>query len=396
LDAYRRRAGQALARLHWPGTPAERRAALEEVLAAEQAAGPTFIFAPGLDWDVQLFQRPQQLALALARSGALVLYSQPTPQRGKALFRRAEPHLYLGNVPPSALAHLPGAYVYVLTWNGDQARRLPLAAVVYDFVDEVDVFYGNQRKIRALHEQLLGSARLVLATAQGLYEQARAVRPDALLCPNGVDYDFFARARERSAGDPPADLAPILALGKPLIGYYGALARWFDFDLLAGVASLRPRYEFVLIGPDYDGTLEPRLRGLGTNVHWLGPKPYQALPDYLRAFAVATIPFQVNAITHATSPLKLFEYMAAGKPVVITPMRESLRYPGVLAGADAPSFAAQLDRALELRSDAAYLETIDRVARENTWEARARQILAALSSPPGQTPTGADSPGGWA
>jgi glycosyltransferase involved in cell wall biosynthesis len=98
----------------------------------------------------------------------------------------------------------------------------------------------------------------------------------------------------------------------------------------------------------------------------------------LRHFDVATIPFRLNAITHATSPLKLFEYMAACKPVVITPMQESMRYAGVLVARDALEFSAQLDRALEMRHDQTYLATLKRVAQENTWEARARQILAHL------------------
>src|SRR5205823_3980007 len=103
---------------------------------------------------------------------------------------------------------------------------------------------------------------------------------------------------------------------------------------------------------------------------------------YLRHFDVATIPFVLNDITHATSPLKLFEYMAGHKPVVITAMHESMRYPGVLVANDAGTFAARLDEALRLGRDAGYRERIDRVARANTWDCRARQLLEALAAHP--------------
>jgi glycosyltransferase involved in cell wall biosynthesis len=163
-----------------------------------------------------------------------------------------------------------------------------------------------------------------------------------------------------------------------VIGYYGALARWFDYNLLKSVACLRPDLSFVLIGPYYDSTLKSSSLLELPNLFYLGVKPYAQIPAYLRCFDVAMIPFQLNDITHATSPLKLFEYMAGGKPVVVTPMRESLRYPGVLSGKDPAEFAAQLDLALQLRNDSKYIAALDEVARQNTWDARARQLLQAL------------------
>ena len=163
-----------------------------------------------------------------------------------------------------------------------------------------------------------------------------------------------------------------------MIGYYGALARWFDYPLVEAVATSRPDLVFILIGLDYDGSLKASGLLNLPNVHWLGLRNYSDLPRYLHSFDVAMIPFELNTITHATSPLKLFEYLAGGKPVVVTPMQESLRYEGVLVASNPGEFSRQLDRALELRSSPDYLALIDRVARENTWEVRARHILEAL------------------
>ena len=116
------------------------------------------------------------------------------------------------------------------------------------------------------------------------------------------------------------------------------------------------------------------------NVHWLGRKKYIQLPTYLAHFTAAIIPFKLEELTHATSPLKLFEYMAGGKPVVATPMAESTRFPGVLTAAVPVEFAEQLDVAIMLRQDSEYLALIDGIARENTWKARADTLLAQIAT----------------
>jgi hypothetical protein len=267
--------------------------------------------------------------------------------------------------------------VHAFTWNEKYTRRFDRARLIYDWVDDLSAFAGRRAALEQQHARLLASAELVLTTARRLWEQAKKSRPDALLCPNGVDFAHFAAARHRG-GLPPPDLTPILESGRPIIGYHGALARWFDYELLGAVAARRPDLSFVLVGPDHDRTLAESSLLKQPNLFWLGPKDYQALPAYLAWFEVGIIPFQLNEITHATSPLKLFENLAAGKPVVVTPMQESLDIEGVLAASGAHAFSQKLDEALRLKEDPAYLSLIDRVARENTWEARAEQILSRI------------------
>jgi hypothetical protein len=172
------------------------------------------------------------------------------------------------------------------------------------------------------------------------------------------------------------------------------LAKWFDYDLLVQSALARPDYLFVLIGPDYDGSLPiSRLSGQ-PNIFWLGVKNYADLPCYLRYFDAAIIPFIVNEITRSTSPIKLFEYMAGQKPVVTTALVECQKYPAVLVASDPPDFVNKLDKALALRSDPRYLKLLLDTARENTWDARASQIVKHIEtvSPirlsPAATPAG--------
>jgi glycosyltransferase involved in cell wall biosynthesis len=354
------------------------RKSLQEILRQHADARQVVIFAPSLAWYTQLFQRPQQLALALARQGTLVFYIEPKPDKKAPPFQEMHERMYWCNLPVRIFDGLERPLVYTLTWNYGYLSVFDEPRAIYDFVDDIDVFYGDHDQMRRDHEKLIQSAALMLVTADDLYQQVRKVRPDVVLSPNGVDYEHFARLLQPTQTQAPADLAPVLALGKPVIGYYGALARWFDFELLKVLANCRNDLAFVLIGPDYDSTLHPSGILDLPNVHWLGVKSYAELPEYLRYFDAAMIPFQVSKITHATSPLKLFEYMAGGKPVVITPMRESMRYGGVLVADGPEEFSQKLDQALQLRKDPDYLRKIEQVAIENTWDARARQILDEL------------------
>ncbi len=271
-----------------------------------------------------------------------MFYNQPKPDRTLPPFQKVEERLYLCNIHVNTFRIFPNPWIYLLTWNSAYARSYNQPRILYDYVDDINVFYGDQDSIALGHQRLLKDSSLVLVTASKLLEEASQYRPDAIYSPNGVVYEHFVRAANNDYQEPPADMLAAVDKSKPIIGYYGALARWFDYQLFKDLARLRPNCEFVLIGPDYDGTLKRTDMLEIPNIHWLGVVPYKDLPQYLQYFDVATIPFIVNDITHATSPLKLFEYMAAEKPVVITPMRESMRYADVLVAKDAQQFAEKI------------------------------------------------------
>lgn len=353
---------------------------LGDILERNADVRRRFIFPPSLDWYKQIFQRPQQLARALARQGALVFYIQLEYRESDEQFQNVEERLYICNVPVDVFQTVENSTIYTLTWNAKFARGFDNSQILYDYVDEIETFQGFQFRLRRFHRKLLHNADLVVTTSQQLLEQTLPVRPDAILCPNGVDFEFFALPDEASKVSVPEDLAEIVSLGKPIVGYQGAIARWFHYDLMRDLALLRQDLSFVLIGPDFDGTLAASGLQELENLHWLGAKKYEEIPNYLQAFNVAIIPFQVNSITHATSPIKLFEYMAGGKPVVVTPMRESSRYEGVFVANDPVEFSRYINRALQLKDNPEYLEILERTARENTWSKRATQILDALES----------------
>jgi len=367
-----------------PGVPTNETTALSPAAALRSILDQTcgrrgvVVHPSSVDWG-WLKQRPHHLLAEFARAGYLVFFCPPQTQTDVVpLFTRVAERLYLcGSI--EWLYGLSDPILLVSKPRDDEhVRRFREPTVIYDYLDDLAVHTRGGR-VRThdhrRHERLLQTATVVSATSETLLRAARRTRADALLCPNAVDFEHFDL---RHAPAPPPDLAPLLGEGRPLIGYYGALAYWFDFDLLSTVAAQRPQYRFVLVGPDYDGTLGALLPRLPANVRWLGEKTYEDLPAYLYHFAVATIPFRVNEVTRATSPLKLFEYFAAGKPVVTTELPECARHADVLTAADAGAFAARLDEALRRKDDPQFRDRLREVARANSWSARFATLHARL------------------
>jgi glycosyltransferase involved in cell wall biosynthesis len=221
---------------------------------------------------------------------------------------------------------------------------------------------------------LLEKADLVTATADKLFQQAREkVEGRLILNPNAVDVMHFSR----TISEPPKDIAHIVDNKKPIIGYYGALAEWFDYDLLKYLAE-NTDYNYVMIGPDYDNSMHEHGLDLISNIYILGPRKYEDLPCYLQFFDVAIIPFKINKITESTSPVKLFEYMAGGKPIVTTAMHECKKYKSVLIAESKEDFIKKIEQAIKLKNSKEYIRLLEKEASENTWDARVKEILKSI------------------
>ncbi len=365
-----------------PAQMARYRRELAELLASHAERKGLIVFAPSVNWDTDLFQRPHQMAIALAEMGYLTLYCVfiDSPDAVET-FCEIRPNLVLCRMPPQVLHGLDEAVTVSYAHNYRWVKRAQAKHIIYELIDTFEIWPDFPPPLlRANHRQLLARATVVAGTATDLMALLKPSRPDALLCPNGVDYAHFAPTRSQSDAPIPDDLREIVARGKPIIGYYGALAEWFDYDLWAQVARALPAYEFVLVGPEYNVKIAETAAHGVENIHWLGPKPYADLPAYLRCFTVATIPFVVNDAINAVSPIKLFEYMAGGKPIVTSDLVECRRYPVVLTAATPDAWVARLREAVALSDDSAYREQLDTTARENTWQARARLLTTALAA----------------
>lgn len=378
---FRNRQLQKIKAWRWDHSEAVRtyQAELRAILAQHAQVKGVVVFPPSVEWYTQLFQRPHQMAMAFAQLGYLVIYwSPPDSKDGIVGIKKVRERLYVCNVPGRAFRVLQNPVVISYTYNYGWARRVQTSAMVYELIDHLDIFSHFPRgTLLRSHRTLLRYAALVVGTANDLVAELKPQRPDAILCPNGVDVDHFAVATQET----PDDMRPIVASGKPIIGYYGAMAEWFDFGLVKHAASVLPDYQFVLIGPDYDGlTIAKSGIEAFANIHWLGPKYYAELPAYLHAFDVATIPFLVTDALQAVSPIKLFEYMAGARPIVTTDLAECRKYPVAHIARTRDEWVEQLQEGVRLRTDSAYLAELRRVAQENTWQMRAQQIILALDA----------------
>jgi len=259
--------------------------------------------------------------------------------------------------------------------------HLPLAdrvrearVLCYDCLDNFPAFYPEDRRGLLLARQearLLGRADVVLATESALAERCAARNRNVHRVPNAVHPSFLNPAETPC----PPELA---ALPGPVAGYVGALSHWVDFDLVRDLARARPVWSFVLIGPG------PRPRALSgvPNVHCLGPRAHATLPAFLDRFDACLIPFKPSDLTRTVNPVKLYEYLARGKPVVAarTPALEPFAHVCTLVAGGRAEWLEALDEAAREQGRVRETRVRERVrvARENTWPHRTDQVRRIL------------------
>lgn len=351
------------------------------VRQAEVPSDRVVVFLPSIGWDIALVQRPHHLAREMARRGWFVVFDV-TGSTADHLdgFEEVEPnlHLFCGDV--EGLTDLENPLIWAFPYNAAQTRRWAKCRIVYDLIDDLEVFPYPKRILRRNHEQMLAEADLVACVSKPLLETVRDERPDAFYLPNAVEFERFR------SGQPANPLAPefleFAAAGRPIAGYYGAIASWFDLEMLTTAARLRTDWGFVIIGVNLADA--PSLTTLEKleNVLVLPPQRYVDLPGYLAAFTVALIPFKVNAITKATSPLKLYEYFAAGKPVITAPMPECEAFPFVHIANGGSQLAALLDQAQRDARTPAQVAQLQSAAAAHSWSARVSEVETQLRTLP--------------
>jgi glycosyltransferase involved in cell wall biosynthesis len=244
--------------------------------------------------------------------------------------------------------------------------------LIYYCVDEYTAFSGVPTEaLTALEERLLRRADVVLVSAERLLRSKARINPRIALVRHGVDFDHFRRSLDPET-EIPEDLA---ALPGPVIGYFGLIAKdWIDVDLLAHVAQRFPHASLVLVGKV---TMDVSALERFPNVHFLGRKPYATLPSYCKGFDVALIPFPVSEVTLNANPLKAREYLAAGLPVVSTPIPEVEVLGQCLIGSSASEFADHIESALVAPGPA---PERSQSMRPQSWQARLQEIDQHLTT----------------
>ncbi|HEX8511232.1 MAG TPA: glycosyltransferase [Propionibacteriaceae bacterium] len=351
-----------------------------------------------------VWQRPQHLLVRAAVHFDVIVVEEPLHEDCPAPYLRVEavrsgigvavPIIPPGTLPDDAVAIEEGLIARWLTarpagprifWYYTPAamaftRSLSRDLTIYDNMDELSAFRGASPSLLGLEAELLGRADIVFTGGASLYE-AKRNRHDNVHCfPSSIDVGHFGRAR-RSPPEP-ADLAGI---PHPRLGFFGVVDERFDVDLLAAVAGLRPDWHFVMIGPVVK--IDPMLLPRATNIHWLGPKAYDDLPEYLAHWDLGVMPFALNESTRFISPTKTPEFLAAGLPVVSTPVRDVVDAYGREGLVEIAATAAEVVTAVERlrrRPRDAWLERVDaRLATgswDGTWTAMQRMIDTALAA----------------
>jgi glycosyltransferase involved in cell wall biosynthesis len=250
------------------------------------------------------------------------------------------------------------------------------SSLIYHCVDDLSSVPGMpSRQVREAEGSMLERGDVIFATSRALFERLGTLQPKkTYYLPNVADYEHFSAAR--AAGAIPPEVARI---PRPRLGFVGAISTHkLDLDLIAEVAEQRPHWHWVLVGPP--GAAEPRPETAAlqrANVHFLGHRPYQALPDYLRGMDIAVLPCKLNQYTQSMFPLKFFEYLAAGKPVVATSLPALQDYREFYVKADSvEEFCQAVEMILAGRRPDEQLCT--ELAKRHTWDARLDQMLEII------------------
>lgn len=377
------------------------------------------------DWDEPYWTNKQHCAMSLAELGTRVLYVESvglrSPRAGSAkdwgrlwsrmrkgisslLFGACEraPGIFVlspllipaGHRHPATRALnrlLLRAAIARSVWQRDFTRPLiwtyhpfmldaidcmNTGAVLYHCVDDLAAVPGvDAPAFRAAEAKLLQRADVVFVTAPALAEHCKKYNPNTHFLPNVVDVEHFGKAIE--PGPIPADLATI---PEPRLCYHGVLSDFkIDFKLLLDAARLRPEWSWVFIGEEREGQKSPLVADLAklTNVHFLGYRPYAVLPDYLRGMNVGLLPSLINDYTRGMFPMKYFEFLASGLPVVSTPLAfTSTHRLGLGIGDNQDAYVVAISE--QLKSGRLDRNQAKDCVSDNTWKKRTNTMLKAL------------------
>jgi GT2 family glycosyltransferase len=381
----------------------DERMKLIELSSQSPPRTPDILILPIIDWEFR-FQRPQQLAVQFARMGHRVFYLKAglyyRPNKAP-LIKKLQNNIYSaqlagGDHPIDFQSALTDQNIEDLTTSIEYLRdHLSINAAIvkvdlpfwskfalhlkgkfgwpllYDCMDYFSGF-STVRPVEIEEEQtLLKHSDLVLATSHFLFEHVGAENENAILVPNATDFELFHQAKQ------PIQIKEMKGFSSPIIGYYGAISDWFDTYLVGELASEHPEWTFVLIGHTHMADLRPLLNL--SNVHLIGEKPHKELIGYLSHFDVCMIPFKQIPLTNATNPVKMYEYLSAGKPIVATRLEELSHYQEfVRLATTKQEWEQAIGACLSEHKTPALLEERFNFAEQNTWAVRGKKIESEL------------------
>jgi len=363
-----------------------------------------------------VFQRPQHLMTRFSTAIPVYFFEEPVISEDTVLPRldlRQEDNVQVAtpHLPPglSESATLDAQRVLLDAMLAQEKIEKPLlwyytplslgfsdhleaTATVYDCMDELTGFLGAPcEQLRCAEKQLMARSEVVFTGGYSLYDAKKTLHDNVHAFPSSVDAKHFRTARQELAE--PADQ---LAIPHPRLGFYGVIDERMDIELLRELATLRPDWHLVLLGPVVK--IDPETLPKAANIHYLGSKSYNELPAYLSSWDVAIMPFAINDATRFISPTKTPEYLAAGRPVVSTPIVDVVNGYGnrnlVAIASDATGFAAAASKLIDNPVSGDWLGKVDEALADLSWDTTCENMLTHISktvekksSPPLSTST---------
>jgi len=364
---------------------------------------PDYIIFSVIDWRFRT-QRPQHLAADLVAAGHRVFYisselvEHPRPgfcsealDDSERLFQirlhgRGSPPIYFYTATPALQHQLEQDLAKLLTWAGSKkivclvehpfwaqlAAQVDGAKLVYDCMDFHEGFETFSENLRRAERQFIRRADLTVVTSVWLRNYVAPFARRVALVRNAADYAHFATKGELQFTDPK---------GRRIIGYYGALAQWFDVELVRQVAEHNSHCLILILGQD-QANIKRALADL-RNVRLMGEVPYSELPYFLHGFDLCLLPFRILPLTLATNPVKLYEYLSAGKAVVSVDLPEARECDGMIRVAkDSNEFLRLVGEALDAKEDRALIAQRQEFAATQTWKERGRRLRAEVDAIP--------------
>ncbi|WP_443735494.1 glycosyltransferase [[Ruminococcus] lactaris] len=336
-----------------------------------------------------MLQRPQHLTKKLADERTLVLYNSyydvdyKNPSRITRVAGNCfvlDLYYYRNEILRQLRQKRADRYLMVYSTDTVPMSRIRQYQeegfkILYEYVDDINpdlIAPGRLDMILERHEFLIKDpATYVIATATRLYENVRKINPAAktALISNGAECEKFPPDQKTEE----KEYLSWLRSDSVKAGYYGAMASWVDYDLLKALAD-HPKIQIILIGIEHDASLQESGILEYKNVRFLGKRPYEELAGYAHFFDVCMIPFVVNDITESTSPVKLFEYMAMGKPVVATSLPECKKYELVKIADTKEDFVEDVLKLAEKGKSEDFQSRLMECARANDWKAKAAEL----------------------
>lgn len=353
-----------------------------------------------LRWDF-VYQRPQHLLSRCAKDRRVFFIEEPIFGNGSMRLETREAESGVHVVVP----HLPDGLRSEIAINAvmrEMTRQLftdhdidnyifwyytPMAlsftdhfnpvASVYDCMDELSAFKGAHSALPMLEKQLFRHVDLVFTGGQSLYEAKCGQHPSVHAFPSSIDVKHFGKARNLT--EDPKDQAHI---PHPRLGFFGVIDERFDSQLLDQIASMRPDWQFIMIGPIVK--IDPASLPQHPNIHYLGGKKYQELPEYLAGWDIALLLFARNDSTRFISPTKTPEYLAAGKPVISTSIRDVVRPYGdlkLVEIADTPDeFINAAEKIFANADQTQWLAKVDAFLEHISWDKTWSQMYSLIAN----------------